>query len=85
MIYLFVVKLLILKAFNINSIFQSFCNASGQTPNLSKSHILFSKNVDEDSTVMNIFCVAALAPNTTYLGQPLIFNHSDRIKLTTSF
>ena len=59
------------EATKINSILQAFCNASGQTPNLAKSSIMFSKNV---------FPVPDLTPNTIYLGHPLIFNHNDRTK-----
>lgn len=71
-----------IEANRINSILNNFCNASGQTPNLAKSHILFSKNVDDSSKseVRSIFPVNDLAPNSTYLGHPLIFNHNDRNK-----
>lgn len=70
------------EANKINSILHNFCKASGQTPNLAKSHILFSKNVDDHSKheVKNVFPVNDLAPNSTYLGHPLIFNHSGRNK-----
>ena len=37
------------EAANIKSVLQAFCAASGQTPNLAKSSILFSKNVDHQS------------------------------------
>lgn len=59
-----------------------FCAASGQTPNLSKSSIVFSKNVDKQGIkeVKSIFPVQDLHPNTIYLGHPLIFNHFDRSK-----
>lgn len=59
-----------------------FCNASGQTPNLAKSHIMFSKNVDDNArlNVKSIFPVGDLALNSIYLGHQLIFNHSDRGK-----
>jgi len=70
------------EATNINSVLQAFCNASGQIPNLSKSSIMFSRNVDNRSRldVKNVFPVADLSPNTIYLGHPLIFNHNDRSK-----
>lgn len=70
------------EARNIRSILYDFCNASGQTPNLSKSHILFSKNIEDSSKndVKSIFPVNNLASNTIYLGHPLIFNHKDRNK-----
>lgn len=70
------------EAIKINSILQSFCAASGQTPNLTKSSITFSKCVDAHSkeVVKSIFPVPYLAPNAIYLGHPLIFNHKDRTK-----
>ena len=63
-------------------ILQNFCAISGQTPNLSKSSIIFSRNVDSQSKkeVKNFFPVNDLLPNMIYLGHPLIFNHSDRCK-----
>ncbi|XP_039780859.1 uncharacterized protein LOC120648186, partial [Panicum virgatum] len=59
-----------------------FCAASGQTPNFSKSAILFSKNVDPATQqfIRNIFPVQNLTPNTFHLGHPLIFSHTDRAK-----
>lgn len=71
-----------IEASNINSVLQTFCSASGQTPNLAKSSIMFSKNVDQQSKqkVKRVFLVSDLTPNSIYLGHPLIFNHSDRAK-----
>jgi hypothetical protein len=70
------------EATRINSILQNFCSASGQTPNLTKSSIMFNKNVDTNSkiAVRNVFPIPDLTANTIYLGHPLIFNHSDRTK-----
>lgn len=64
----------------IGTILYDFCNASGQTPNLAKSHIMFSKNVDGITRldVKSVFPVGDLTPNSIYLGHPLIFNHNDR-------
>jgi len=47
------------EAMKINSILQSFYKASGQTSNLAKSSIMFSKKVDEQSklAIKNIFPV----------------------------
>lgn len=62
------------------TVLYDFCNASGQTPNLAKSHIMFSKNVDGITRldVKSVFPVGDLTPNSIYLGHPLIFNHNDR-------
>jgi hypothetical protein len=66
----------------IKAILQRFCDASGQTPNLQKSAILFSKNVRNEtiSAIKNIFPVTDLQPHTKHLGHPIIFNHGDRNK-----
>jgi len=75
-------KLLLTKPLKLIQFSKSFCNASGQTPNLSKSSIIFSKCVDNQSrsAVKAIFPVPDLEPNAIYLGHPLIFNHNDRTK-----
>lgn len=64
----------------INNILNDFCQQSGQTPNLNKSSILFSKNVDNHSRaqIKTIFLVPDLLPNTIHLGHPLIFTHKDK-------
>ena len=43
---------------------------------------MFSKNVDDNARldVKTVFPVGDLAPNSIYLGRPLIFNHADRTK-----
>lgn len=68
------------EAEKIKKVLHNFCIASGQTPNLSKSSILLSKNVDSfaQQQVRSVFPVQDLSPNTIYLGHPLIFNHKDR-------
>jgi len=70
------------EACKINAILNKFCAASGQTPNLNKSSIIFSKNVDTQckKEVKNLFPVTDLQPNVIYLCHPLIFNHADRSK-----
>lgn len=75
-------KATILEAKNIHSIIQSFCNQSGQTPNLQKSSILFSKSVPDSvkAQIKQIFPVPDLLPNTIHLGHPIIFSHRDRNK-----
>jgi hypothetical protein len=64
----------------IKATIDQFCHASGQTPNLSKSAILFSRNVHPNtiSSIKVIFPVPTLASNTIHLGHPLLFNHKDR-------
>ena len=70
------------EASNINSMLQNFCAASGQTPNLCKSSIMFSTHVDQGTkqAVESIFHVQDLSPSTIHLGHPLILKHSDRSK-----
>lgn len=82
MISLFVGKPTCLKPQGLGPSSMIFCNASGQTPNLAKSHIIFSKNVDDNARndVKIVFPIDDLAPNSIYLGHPLIFNHADRTK-----
>lgn len=70
------------EASNISKILQRFCDELGQSPNLNKSAILFSKNVSAQAKddVKAIFPVADLTPNAIRLGHPLIFTHADRNK-----
>jgi len=70
------------EASTIRRAMQDFCNSSGQIPNLHKSSILFSKNVDSitKAQIRDIFPIPDLLPNTLYLGHPIIFNHNDRNK-----
>jgi len=66
----------------IRTILQEFCHWSGQVPNLHKSSIMFSRNVNNTTiaTIKNIFPVPDLLPNTMHLSHPIIFNHNDRNK-----
>ena len=68
------------EATKIKAILHEFCSNSGQTPNLQKSYILFSRNVGTKAkeAIRTIFPVPNLQPNTKHLGHPIIFNHNDR-------
>ena len=70
------------EATNIHTVLQEFCHRSGQAPNLQKSSIMFSRNVNNTTiaTIKNIFPAPNLLPNTMHLGHPIIFNHNDRNK-----
>jgi hypothetical protein len=78
-------KASIAEAQQIKSILYDFCNQSGQTPNLQKSSIYFSKNVP--ATIRNnikvIFPIQDLQPNTMHLGHPMIFSHKDKNRAYT--
>jgi hypothetical protein len=64
----------------MKQILQSFCNLSGQTPNWTKSGIMFSKNVDSSTSSMikQIFNVPKIDNNFIHLGHPLIIPGKDR-------
>jgi hypothetical protein len=64
----------------IKTIIDQFCQDSSQTPNLTKSTILFSKKVPPATinSISSIFPVPTLNPNTIHLGHPLLFSHKDR-------
>jgi hypothetical protein len=64
----------------IKTILYEFCQKSGQTPNLQKSSIYFSKNVPNHirTQIKGIFPVPNLQPNTMHLGHPMIFSHRDK-------
>jgi hypothetical protein len=68
------------EATTIKATLQTFCDNSGQVLNLTKSAILFSKNVDNHNkeAIKQISPVPDLLPHTKHLGHPLIFNHNDR-------
>lgn len=64
----------------MKSILEGFCLDSGQTPNWSKSAILFSKNVDFQTrqAIKHVFPVEDLNKDTTHLGHPLLLPAKDR-------
>jgi hypothetical protein len=64
----------------IKTILYDFCRQSGQTPNLHKSFIYFSKNVPTNirNQIKGIFPVPDLPTNTMHLGHPMIFSHKDK-------
>ena len=66
----------------IKTILYEFCLQSGQTPNLQKSSIYFSRNVTNHTKnqIKGIFPVSNLRPNTMHLGHPMIFSHRDKNK-----
>jgi hypothetical protein len=68
------------EALTIRSVLHHFCQQSGQTPNLQKSAIYFSKNVLTHITrqIKDVFPVPNLQPNTMHLGHPMIFSHNDK-------
>jgi hypothetical protein len=68
------------EAVNMKDILRDFCNRSGQTPNWTKSRILFSKLVDNHTTniIRNIFPMPIIDSNFVHLGHPLIIPGKDR-------
>lgn len=66
----------------IRTILHDFYNLSGQMPNLQKSSIYFSRNVNSTTRaqIRDIFPVPDLLPNTMHLSHPVIFNHNDKNK-----
>lgn len=68
------------EASRMKDIIQNFCNLSGQTPNWSKSGIIFSKNVDENlrQAIKQIFPVPNIDNNFVHLGHPLIIPGKNR-------
>jgi len=64
----------------IKTILNDFCCQSGQTPNITKSYIYFSKNVPSalKTQVKAVFPVQNLRLNTLHLGRPIIFSHKDK-------
>jgi hypothetical protein len=53
---------------------------SGQTPNSTKSSILFSKKVTQSqrAQIKGIFPVQDFKTNTMHLGHPLLISHRDK-------
>jgi hypothetical protein len=70
------------EAHAIKTILYDFCQKAGQTPNLHKSSIYFSRNVPMNITsqIQGIFPVATFQPNTMHLGHLMIFSHKDKNK-----
>lgn len=68
------------EAMAMASIISHFCSASGQTPNWSKSAILFSAKVSQHmiSQIKNIFPVPDMDSFFTHLGHPLILPAKNR-------
>jgi hypothetical protein len=64
----------------IKNILYHFCQQSGQTPNLQKSSIYFSRNVPHHikNQIKGVFPVPTLQPKTMHLGHPLIFSQKDK-------
>lgn len=68
------------EASNMKKILHEFCVHSGQTPNWSKSGIIFSKNVSTSTihSIKQIFPVPDIDNNFIHLGHPLILPGKDR-------
>jgi hypothetical protein len=68
------------EATRMKNILQEFCARSGQTPNWSKSGIIYSKHVPPDvkQAISHIFPVPDIDNNFTHLGHPLILPAKDR-------
>jgi hypothetical protein len=64
----------------MKQILDNFCSISGQTPNWTKSGILFSKNVPnaDRELIKQIFQVPNMDTNFIHLGHPLIIPGKDR-------
>jgi len=75
-------KAIVEEAQAIKTILYEFCQQSGQTPNLQKSSIYFSRNVPNHTKnqIKGIFPISNLWPNTMHLGHPMIFSHRDKNK-----
>ncbi|WVZ58870.1 hypothetical protein U9M48_009094 [Paspalum notatum var. saurae] len=65
---------------SINNILQSFCRASGQTPNWGKSSITFSRKVTEHqrNMVLHVFQAPLKQSDTIHLGHPLLLTYRNR-------
>jgi hypothetical protein len=74
------VKATLYEAHAIKTILNDFCQQSGQTPNLQKSFIYFSKNVPTliKNQIRGVFPVPTLQPNTLHSRHPMIFSHRDK-------
>jgi hypothetical protein len=68
------------EAVQMNTILHAFCTRSGQTPNWSKSGILFSKHVSPSTihSIKQIFPVPDIDSTFIHLGHPLVLPGKDR-------
>jgi hypothetical protein len=68
------------EAARMKRILQDFCIRSGQTPNWTKSGIIFSRNVapSEKQSIKQFFPVPDIDNNFLHLGHPLIIPGKDR-------
>jgi hypothetical protein len=68
------------EATRIKEILHHICNLSGQTPNSTKSGIIFSKHVTQDiaQAITHIFPVPLIDITFRHLGHPLILPSKDR-------
>jgi hypothetical protein len=75
-------KATLLEAHAIKTILYDFCRQSGQTLNLQKSSISFSRNIPNQirNQIQAIFPIPNLQPNTMHLGHLMIFSHRDKNK-----
>ena len=73
-------KATIQEAITMKRILDSFCSISGQTPNWSKSGIMFSKHVQitEAQMIKTIFPVQDMDVSFIHLGHPLILPAKNR-------
>jgi hypothetical protein len=68
------------EALRMKQILDVFCIQSGQTPNWTKSGIIFSKHVPASTcqSIKQVFPVADIDNNFVHLGHPLIIPGKDR-------
>ncbi|EEC77009.1 hypothetical protein OsI_15342 [Oryza sativa Indica Group] len=68
------------EAQKISDIIRDFCNKSGQTPNWSKSSILFSAKTPEKARqdILHIFPVSLINHSTKHLGHPILLGSKNR-------
>jgi hypothetical protein len=75
-------KATIQEAQTIKNILYDLCHQLGQTPNLKKSSIYFSRSVSTSirQQITCIFPVQTLQPKTMHLGHPMLFSHKNKNK-----
>lgn len=73
-------KASIQEAMAMKQILDSFCSASGQTPNWNKSGIIFSRHVDNNNmeAIKRVFPVQHIENSFVHLGHPLILPAKNR-------